>query len=133
MRRANALLVALISSLAITGLSFIDGQIWNVVFLVLGMAAYSIVGVLFSIGVLHGRQSGKDAYALVFFLLILGGWGVYKGLVLFKEWVIAWPLAVKIAIPCLIALAIGLVIFFIVRRKQLETNPSPEEKGNLSK
>ena len=130
MRKTNALLVALISSLAITGLSFIDDQIWSVVFIVLGMAAYAIVGVLFALGVLHGRQSGRDAYALVFFLLILGGWGVYRGLVAFKEWVISWPIAVKIIVPSLIALAIGAVIFLIVWRKRKREKQLSNKTGD---
>ena len=66
MTKTNALLVALISALAITGISFIDDQIWNVIFIVVGIASYSIVDILFSIGILHGKQAGKDAYALVF-------------------------------------------------------------------
>ena len=67
MRKLNALLVFLISSLAITGISFVDGKVWDVIFLVVGMIAYAIVGIIFSIGILHGKQAGKDAYALVFF------------------------------------------------------------------
>ena len=76
MKKLNALLVFLISSLTITGVSFIDGKIWDVIFIVVGMVTYAIVGVLFSIGVLHGKEAGKEAYVFVFFLLILAGYGV---------------------------------------------------------
>ena len=62
MKKLNALLVFLISSLAITGVSFIDGKIWNVIFLVVGMIAYAIRGIMFSIGVLHGKKAGKEAF-----------------------------------------------------------------------
>jgi len=133
MKKINALLVALISTLAITGLSFIDDQIWNVIFLIVGIAAYAIVGVLFSLGVLHGRQSGRDAYALVFFLLILGGWGVYQGLVAFKKWVISWPMALKIIVPSLIALAIGAVVFLIVWRKRKGEKQLSNKTGDVMK
>lgn len=124
MTKTNALLVALISGLAITGISFLDDQIWNAVFIVLGMAAYAIVGILFSIGILHGKQAGKDAYALVFFLLILGGWGVYQGLVAFKQWVLGWPLAAKIAVPVGFVLIIAaLIVLLVIKRKSKNDSP----------
>ena len=71
MKKLNALLVFLISSIAITGISFIDGKIWDIIFLVVGMIAYAIVGFLFSIGLLSTKKDGKDAYAFVFLLLLL--------------------------------------------------------------
>jgi hypothetical protein len=112
-------LVFLISILAITGVSFIDGKIWNVIFLVVGMIAYAIVGILFSIGVLHGKEAGKDAYAFVFFLLILAGYGVYKGLEKLRLWILAWPLVVRIIVPIMIALLIGaLITLIIIKRKR---------------
>ena len=119
MKKLNALLVFLISIIAITGVSFIDGKIWNVIFLVVGMIAYAIVGILFSIGVLHGKEAGKDAYAFVFFLLILAGYGVYKGLEKLRLWILAWPLVVRIIVPIMIALLIGaLITLIIIKRKR---------------
>lgn len=123
MKKLNALLVFLISSLAITGISFIDGKVWDVIFLVVGMIAYAIVGVLFSIGILHGKEAGKDAYALVFFLLLLGGYAVYKVLKKLKLWIISWPLAVKIIVPSAIFLAIVCVITLILIRNKKEETP----------
>lgn len=119
MKKLNALLVFLISSLAITGVSFIDGKIWDFIFIVVGMVAYAIVGILFSIGVLHGREAGKEVYAFVFFLLILAGYGVYKGLEKLRLWILAWPLVVKIIVPIMIALLIGaLITLIIIKRKR---------------
>ncbi|MCI6608815.1 MAG: hypothetical protein MSF04_04170 [Bacilli bacterium] len=118
MKRLNALLVFLISSLAITGVSFIDGKIWDVIFIVVGMVAYAIVGVLFSIGVLHGKEAGKEAYAFVFFLLILAGYGVYKGLEKLRLWILAWPLTIKIIVPIMIALLIGALITLIIMKRK---------------
>ena len=54
------LLVTLVTSLTITGISYIDDKIWNLIMCVIGMLAYSIVGVLFSIGILHGKNAGKE-------------------------------------------------------------------------
>ncbi|MFA7051357.1 MAG: hypothetical protein WC189_04640 [Bacilli bacterium] len=118
MKKLNALLVFLISSLTITGVSFIDGKIWDVIFIVVGMVTYAIVGVLFSIGVLHGKEAGKEAYVFVFFLLILAGYGVYKGLEKLRLWILAWPLAIKIIVPIMIALLIGALITLIIIKRE---------------
>lgn len=131
MTKTNALLVALISGLAITGISFLDDQIWNAVFIVLGMAAYAIVGILFSIGILHGKQAGKDAYALVFFLLILGGWGIYQGLIAFKQWVLGWPIAAKIAVPAGFVLIIAALIAWMVIKGKKNNNIPTQTKDDL--
>ena len=122
MKKLNALLVFLISSLAITGVSFIDGKIWDFIFIVVGMVAYAIVGILFSIGVLHGREAGKDAYAFVLFLLILAGYGVYKGLEKLRLWILAWPLVVKIIVFVVVALCIVGVIMLIVFKRRKSKN-----------
>ena len=123
MKRLNALLVFLISCLAITCVSFIDGKIWDIIFLIVGMIAYAIVGILFSIGALHGKEAGKEAYAFVFFLLLLVGYGVYKGLEHLRLWILAWPLAVKIIVPVSIVLAIvGVVIALVLSKKREKNN-----------
>ena len=118
MRKLNALLVFLISSLAITGISFIDDQVWNVIFLVVGMVAYAIVGFMFSIGFLHGKQAGKEAYAFVFFLLLLDGYAVYKGLEQLKLWVLAWSLFAKILVPSIIGIGVIAVVVLIILFKK---------------
>ena len=119
MRKLSALLIFLISSLAITGISFIDGKIWDVIFIIVGLISYSVVGLLFSIGVLHGKQAGKDAYALIFFLLILGGYAVYKGLIKLKLWILSWSLFLKILVPSIIGLIIvGLIILLCLKGRK---------------
>ena len=130
MKKLNALLVFLISSIAITGISFIDGKIWDIVFIVLGLIAYSIVGFLFSIGVLSTRQNGKDAYMLVFFLLILGGFGVYKLLEMARNWILSWPLFVKIMVPSFIIAGMCVAIFFVARKMVEEGKKSRVKEVN---
>ena len=128
MRKLNALLVFLISSLAIIGISFIDDQIWNVIFLIVGMVTYAIVGFMFSIGFLHGKQAGKEAYAFVFFLLLLGGYAVYKGLEQLKLCVLTWPLFVKILVPSIIGLGvIAVVVLIILFKKRIIGKKSKNE------
>ena len=125
--KLKALLVLLVSSLALTGISFIDGKVWDIVFLILGLIAYAVVGVLFSIGFLRGSEQGKEAYAFVFVLLILGGFAIYKGLESFKVWVLNWPLIAKILVPTAIGLlAIGVFVIIIVLSMKGRKNSSKE-------
>lgn len=130
MKKINALLVFLISSIAITGISFIDGKIWDIVFLAIGLIAYAIVGFLFSIGILSTRQNGKEAYAFVFFLLILGGFGVYKILKTIRNWILSWPLFVKIMVPSFIIAATCIAIFFVARKMVEEGKKSRVKEVN---
>ena len=120
----------LISSIAITGISFIDGKIWDIIFLVVGMISYAIVGILFSIGILSTKQNGRDAYALVFFLLILAGYGFYRLLRLIRDWILSWPLIAKIIVPISIGLVllagIILVIAKIVKEKKKQNGQAKE-------
>ncbi len=123
--KLKALFVLLISSLTLTGISFIDDKVWDMVFLILGLVAYAIVGVLFSIGFLHGSEQGKEAYVFVFVLLILGGFAIYKGLEAFKTWVLNWPLIAKILVPIAIGLlAVAVLIVIIVLSKKNKKNLS---------
>ena len=134
MRKLNALLVFLISSLAITGISFIDDQVWNVIFLVVGMVAYAIVGFMFSIGFLHGKQAGKEAYAFVFVLLLLGGYAVYKGLQQLKLWVLAWPLFFNFLVPSIIGLGIiAVVVLIVLVKKGIIGKKSKPEQSQVEK
>ena len=130
MKKINALLVFLISSIAITGISFIDGKIWDIVFLVIGLIAYAIVGFLFSVGILSTRQNGKEAYAFVFFLLILSGFGVYKILKTIRNWILSWPLFVKIMVPSFIIAGMCVAIFFVVRKMVEEGKKSRIKEVN---
>lgn len=118
MKKTYALLSLLISSLVITGISFIDGKIWDIILLVIGFVAYAIVGFLFSVGILHGKKAGKDAYALIGVLLLLGTFAIYKALVNFKLWVLSWPLLAKILVPIGIGILIGLLIVLILLKKE---------------
>ena len=130
MKKINALLVFLISSIAITGISFIDGKIWDIVFLAIGLITYAIVGFLFSIGILSTRQNGKEAYAFVFFLLILGGFGVYKILKTIRNWILSWPLFVKIMVPSFIIVGMCVAIFFVARKMVEEGKKSRVKEVN---
>lgn len=127
----NILLVALISSVTITGLSFIDDQIWHWFFIGVGVLAYLIVGGLISLGILSTKRDMKDAYLLVFFLLLLGAWGIYELLNRFQQWVLGWPLAVRIIVPSLLGAGIiGVVVFKICKKRSEKKKQEENEEGS---
>lgn len=118
----KTLLVVLISSLAITGIGFLDNQIWNTIMLIVGMIAYAVVGLLFSFGIIAGKNAGKEAYAAVFIILLLIGYCIYEGIVKIQQWVLSWPLFVKILVPIILGLLIAGTITILIVKKRKNTD-----------
>ncbi len=114
----KTLLVVLITSLTITGISIIDDKIWNIIIAIIGVAAYGIVGFLYSIHLLSNSREGKYAYLATFIILIIIGFFVYQGIVKFEQWIVSWPLFVKILVPSILVAGIAAVITFIVKNKK---------------
>lgn len=112
------ILTMLITSLAITGISCLDDKIWNIIMLIIGMLAYSIVGILFSFGLIHGKNAGKEAYAFVFIILLILGYCVYCGIVTIQNWIVTWPLSVKIIVPSLLIFAIITIVAVLLFKKR---------------
>ena len=127
----KVLLVTLITSLSITGISYLDDKIWNIVLLVIGMTTYSIVGILFSIGLLHGKNAGKEAYGAIFIILLLLGYGVYCGIVNLQKWILSWALWIKITVPAILIAIIVIAIVLIVKSIHSKNKVvDPKEKEN---
>lgn len=127
----KVLLVTLITSLSITGISYLDDKIWNIVLLVIGMTTYSIVGILFSIGLLHGKNAGKEAYGAIFIILLLFGYGVYCGIVNLQIWILSWALWIKITVPVILIAIIVIAIVLIVKSSHSKNKVvDPKEKEN---
>ena len=116
-----SLIVFFLSSIAITGSSFWDNQIWNGVFYVAGLAAYAIVGILMAAGLIEGKGMGRDAYKIALFVLLLAGIGVYKGLSFVRAWMLSWELWVKILVVTLIS-AIGIVAVTLAVFRNIKKN-----------
>lgn len=114
----KVILVTLITSISITGVSFLDNKIWNLVMLGLGMVTYAIVGIMFSLGLISGRNAGKEAYSAVFIILILIGYFVYQGIVRLQEWIISWSPIMKVVVPVsmLIMIAGTTILMFYSRQ-----------------
>lgn len=127
----RVLLATLITSLSITGISYLDDKIWNIVLLVIGMTTYSIVGILFSVGLLHGKNAGKEAYVAIFIILLLLGYGVYCGIVNLQKWILSWALWIKITVPAILIAIIVIAIVLIVKSSHSKNKVvDPKEKEN---
>lgn len=94
--------------------------------LIIGMLAYSIVGILFSFGLIHDKNVGKEAYTFVFIILLLLGYCIYCGIVTIQNWIINWPLSVKIILPSLLLVVIIIIILFYLLKKHREKNENCE-------
>ena len=108
------ILIFLITSLTITGVSFIDDKIWSVVISVIGVIAYSIVGLLYSAKLIKGSSMGTKGYAVIFVILLLVVYWLYKKLMELQIWINSWPLILKIIIPIIMTILIILVIIWII-------------------
>lgn len=118
----RGLLITLITASAITGISFLDDQIWNIIMAVVGVVAYGIVGLLFSAHIIVGKEAGKQAYAAVFIILLIIGFFVYQGILKFEEWILSWPLYVKILVPSIMGCGIiATITILIVNRVKLKS------------
>ena len=116
-----SLIVFFLSSIAITGSSFWDNQIWNGVFYVAGLAAYAIVGILMAAGLIEWKGIGRDAYKIALFVLLLMVIGVYKGLSFVRAWMLSWELWVKILVVTLIS-AIGIAAVTLAVFRNIKKN-----------
>lgn len=116
----KVLLITLITSLSITGISFLDDKIWNLIMAIVGVVTCAIVGGLYSIHAISGKQAGKEAYAAVFIILLFLGYCVYQGIIKLQQWMFSWPLVLKIIVPCLMILLISGTIIWIVIISKME-------------
>ena len=90
--------------------------------LILGMITYSIVGIMFSIGLISGRNAGKKAYSVVFIVLLIDGYCVYQGIVKFQEWILSWSPIVKIIVPVTILIMIVGTIILMFFSRQMDVD-----------
>lgn len=66
---------------------------------IIGVVAYGIVGLLYSVHLISGKEAGKDSYAVTFIISLIIGILIYNGILKVEQWILSWPLFVKILIP----------------------------------
>ena len=112
----KVLLITLITSLSITGLSFLDDKIWNLVMAIVGVVAYAIVGGLYSIPQFLGNRKELCCsihYSFAFRILCISRY--YQ----IQQWILSWPLALKIILPSMMVLLIaGTIIWLVIKSKK---------------
>lgn len=111
MRKYLGILIFLITSLSITGISYIDGIIWDKVLIFIGMTSYFIVGILFSLKIINSKTAGSKANIIVFIILLILAYWIYRLLMKLQLWIESWHIAVKIIVPIIL---IGLIIWFTI-------------------
>lgn len=114
MKKWIVLLIFLLTSISITGFSYIDNLILDRV--IAGLVALStfIVGLLYKLGIIDTKREGSDAFKGVFVVLLIVALVTYLGIRKFQEWVLLWPLFVKILVPSVMGLVIVCVIVLVI-------------------
>ena len=112
-----SILVFLVTSLSITGVSFLDNKIWTFIISVICSISYFIVGVFYSLKLLRSSNDGSKLFLIVFIILLLIMYWFYSKIIEIQTWINSWPLILKIVTPIMITLLIGLVILWIVYKK----------------
>ena len=114
MKKWIVLLMFLLTSISITGISYIDNLILDRV--IAGLVALStfIVGLLYKLGIIDTKRDGSDSFKGVFVVLLIVALVTYLGIRKFQEWVLVWPLFVKIIVPSVMGLMIiGIIVIVI--------------------
>lgn len=107
MKKWLSVLLLLISSITITGFSFVDNMIVSKVLAIIFTATFFIVGILYNINLLNNKNDGSKAFVVIAIILILLCFVIYLGVINLKEWIVGWPKYVKIIVSgLLIALTI---------------------------
>ncbi len=105
----TTLLIFLISGFVITGISFLDGKVWEVIFGIAGSIAYAIVGILIDVGLNLSKRDRSDLFWVILLILVVFIYKIYCALVVFKLWLMSIPLWIKI----LVVSAFGLASIFV--------------------
>jgi hypothetical protein len=129
------LLAFLIPSLAITGIGFLDNQIWNQVIAVVSIIVFAIVEFMFTIRFLHSSGEGKESYAASIIILVLVVIIFYQGILQFQNWLVSWPLWGKILALSIIGLFIfgtvgAMVTTLVKNRKDTKTSAHGDDDDN---
>ena len=112
-----SLIVALVGTISITGISLLDSSFWNLLFRVLGMIAYGIVGILYAIGAISTKKEGSEAFWKTLAILIILGFFVYEGIERVQNWFLSWTLGWKIAFFSVLGAILLFIVFLLIKSK----------------
>ena len=111
------LLVSFMSGLVITGISFIDGKIWNIIFAVVGVIAGEIVANLANILLLPKHKKGELTIGITIILLAFV-YRIYQAFYNLKLWLISLPIWIKLIPVYIFVVGLIIVMIFIILKKK---------------
>lgn len=114
----KGLLVTLITTTAITGISLIDDLLWNTIIAIIGTISYVVVSFFYSTRLIVGKESGKETYVVIFIVLLIVGTFVYNGIIKVEQWIISLPIVVKILIPSVLILLVIIISIIIANHNK---------------
>lgn len=89
-------------------------MILNRIIAIIVAASFSIVGILYKLGMIDGKDEGHDAFKGVFVVLLNCALVIYFGIRKFRECMISWPLAAKIIVVSILGVMfIGFLMWSI--------------------
>ena len=126
-----SLIIALAGTISITGISLLDSSFWNLLFRILGMIAYGIVGVLYAIGAISTKKGGSEAFWKTLAILIILGFFIYEGMGRVQNWFLSWALGWKIVFFSVLGAILIFVVFLLIKSKisSQEEKTTQSEKG----
>lgn len=119
-------IIVLVSSISVTGISFIDSAIWKMVIGIIGAVAYGFVGILFEFGVIKTKQEGREARLGTILFFLITGFFVYEGMLKVQEWFLSWALGWKITFFSVLGLLLAVVIVCLILSKISAKNKNGE-------
>lgn len=126
----KVILVALVSSLVITGVGFIDHFITKIILAIISFSAYIIVEALYSIHLFKNKKEIRDALTFFSIILLLIILTIYNIVLAVTKWVLLWPLWCKILIPILLIAGIITIIYMILKKKNKFLESELQENKN---
>lgn len=134
MKEYKKLLTFFVGLIAISGIGLIDDLIWGVVFGIVGLIAYAVVGVLYKTGIISGIKAGSEANSAIFIIILIAGISLALWLIkvinAFKEWLLSIPNWVWwTTLGVSIALTIGFMVFHIAKTRSKKDKKEAIEKS----
>ena len=124
------LLVFFMSGLVITGISFIDSKIWNIIFAVAAAIAGEIVANLANIFFLSKHDRGQLTLAITIILLALV-YKIYEAFYHFKLWLVSLSIWIKLIPVFVFVIGLIVVLAIFIRKKQKSKKPVEVDKNGI--
>lgn len=124
------LLVFFMSGLVITGISFIDSKMWNIIFAVVAAIAGEIVANLANVFFLSKHDKGQLTLGITIILLALV-YKIYEAFYNLKLWLVSLSIWIKLIPVFVFVLGLIVVVAILIRKKQKSKKPVEVDKNGI--